>query len=128
MDKKEKKLLAAQIEEKFADVFEGVSDYIFRHPELGGDEYESSNYLAELMRSYAFDVSIPYGNEKTAFRAEKKNGSGPVVALLAEYDALPGYGDNGAAAHACGHNWIAAVTALLWQVYLGQNSLSLYFR
>ncbi|MCI7303080.1 MAG: M20 family metallopeptidase [Clostridiales Family XIII bacterium] len=111
MDKKEKKLLAAQIEEKFADVFEGVSDYIFRHPELGGDEYESSNYLAELMRSYAFDVSIPYGNEKTAFRAEKKNGSGPVVALLAEYDALPGYGDNGAAAHACGHNWIAAVTA-----------------
>lgn len=111
MDKNAKKRLAAQIEEEFAGVFENVSSYIFEHPELGGEEYESSSYLVELMRSYGFDVKIPYGNEKTAFRAEKKNGPGPVVALLAEYDALPGYGDNGEAAHACGHNWIAAVTA-----------------
>lgn len=31
---------------------------------------------------------------------------------MAEYDALPGYGENGdQPAHACGHNWIAATTA-----------------
>lgn len=111
MDKKDKKFIAAQIEEKHAEVFEDISDYIFKNPELGGDEYKSSGYLVKLMRSYGFNVCIPYGKEKTAFRAEKKNGSGPVVALLAEYDALPGYGDDGSAAHACGHNWIAAVTA-----------------
>lgn len=38
---------------------------------------------------------------ETAFTARAGNGDGPCVALLLEYDALPGIG------HACGHNLIA---------------------
>ena len=43
------------------------------------------------------------GGVATAFRGIMPggNGDGPTVALLAEYDALPGIG------HGCGHNLIA---------------------
>lgn len=44
--------------------------------------------------------------------AERTKDPIPTVAFLAEYDALPGYGDlspdGSGNAHACGHNWIAA--------------------
>lgn len=111
MVSKEKKRLAVQLEEELGVQFEAISDFLFCHPELGGEEIESSKFLVDLMRKEGFSLQYPYGREKTAFRAEKKNGEGPVIALLAEYDALPGYGADGAPAHACGHNWIASVSA-----------------
>lgn len=111
MNTNEKKRLADDLEAKAGKQFEAISDFLFCHPELGGKEIESSRYLTDLMHKAGFEVQYPYGSEKTAFRAEKTNGKGPVIALLAEYDALPGYGENQGAAHACGHNWIAAVSA-----------------
>jgi amidohydrolase len=42
---------------------------------------------------------------ETAFRATFETGPGPTLAILCEYDALPGIG------HACGHNVIAAAGA-----------------
>ncbi len=50
---------------------------------------------------------------KTAFRCELKGSKpGATYAFLAEYDALPGYGEqHDELAHACGHNWIGAVCA-----------------
>lgn len=53
----------------------------------------------------------------TAFVARYGRGDGPRVALLAEYDALPGQGnhaeprrtpDGKAAGHACGHNQLGS--------------------
>jgi len=41
------------------------------------------------------------GGVDTAFRATIETGEGPTIAILCEYDALPGIG------HACGHNVIA---------------------
>ena len=41
------------------------------------------------------------GGVETAFRATIETGEGPTIAILCEYDALPGIG------HACGHNVIA---------------------
>lgn len=105
----EKKAIAVKLEEKLADEFEAISTFIYDHPELGGEEFESADYLVEYLRNKNFNVKYPYGKEKTAFRADKGNGNGPVIAVLAEYDALPGFGENGESAHACGHNWIAAV-------------------
>ncbi len=34
------------------------------------------------------------------------------IAFLAEYDALPGYGEEKRPAHACGHNWVAAASVV----------------
>lgn len=100
-----------RIEECYRETFEQVSHFIFSNPELGGKEYKSASYLAELMEREGFTVTRPYGGEETGFRAEMGSGEGITLAFLAEYDALPGYGAEGQAAHACGHNWIAASCA-----------------
>jgi len=81
-----------------------LSDYLGNNPELSGEEYESSRLFANRLASYGFNVEIPFGGLPTAFMAKRRAGGAasssdfPVVAFLAEYDALPGIG------HACGHN------------------------
>ncbi|MEG0919466.1 MAG: M20 family metallopeptidase [Anaerovoracaceae bacterium] len=94
------------------DEFVCISDYIFRHPELGGEEFLSAEYLCTYLKEKKFEISYPCPNIPTAFIAEygpnKKNDKTKVVAFVAEYDALPGFGPNGEPGHACGHNWIAA--------------------
>ncbi len=96
-----------EIERGLGGEFEQISHFVFTHPELGLAEYESSQYLVEYLRGKGFAVQYPYAGFDTAFRAEY-GACGPVVAFLAEYDALPGYGPDKANGHACGHNWIAA--------------------
>lgn len=105
-----KKQLYAE-EERMAGEFEAVREAVYEHPELGSQEVWSAAYLAQKMQEYGFEVTMPYGGLSTAFRAERRCGEGPRIAFLAEYDALPGYGpEHDQAAHACGHNWIAAST------------------
>lgn len=99
---------AAELEAGLAGEFEEISHYIFTHPELGLMEKESCRYLTEYLRSKGFTVETPYAGLETAFRAEFGSGDGPTIAMLAEYDALPGFGPDKLPAHACGHNWIAA--------------------
>lgn len=87
-----------------------ISEYIFNHPELGDEEFESSKYLVNKLKEHGFEVQYPYLDMPTAFRAEYRCGNSEKnVCFLPEYDALPGYGPEGNDnAHACGHNWIAA--------------------
>ncbi|MFL0251440.1 M20 family metallopeptidase [Clostridium neuense] len=87
-----------------------ISDYIFSNPELGDKEFLSSKYLVNLLEANGFRIQYPYLEIETAFRAEFGDNDGPKIAFLPEYDALPGYGTNKENAHACGHNWIAAIT------------------
>ena len=95
--------LAAEIEE--------ISEFVFNHAELGSEEFKSCNYLVEKLKEHGFTITCPYLDLDTAFRAELYCGEGPKIAVLPEYDALPGYGPNkDEVAHACGHNWIAAST------------------
>lgn len=98
-----------KVEEKLRKDIEYISDFIFKNPELSDEEYLASKFLSDTLKKYGFEVKYPYCNIETAFRAELKNGKGPKVAFLAEYDALPGYGEK--PAHACGHNWIAAASS-----------------
>ncbi|QIB67900.1 M20 family metallopeptidase [Aminipila butyrica] len=100
------KSVLKQLEEQIAE----ISDYIFEHPELGDEEYQSVAYLTKLLRDQGFQVECPYKGLETAFRAEFGDDNAPRIAFLAEYDALPGYGPEKKPAHACGHNWIAATT------------------
>ena len=41
------------------DSFEAISDYIFRHPEVGGEEIQSATYLTPGTEKYGFSVSNP---------------------------------------------------------------------
>lgn len=107
----ELKELVYKTADELLEEMKEVNDYIYAHPELGLQEYESTKYLTDKIASQGFEVTYPYCGLDTAFRAELKCGDGPKVAFLAEYDALPGYGENkDQNGHACGHNWIAAST------------------
>ena len=82
-----------------------ISRFIHTNPEIGFKEYKSSEILIKELQGLGFAVQRGTAELATAFKAEfsGKNG-GPVIAFLAEYDALPGIG------HACGHNLIAAAS------------------
>jgi amidohydrolase len=79
-----------------------VAETIRLNPEVGYEEYMASELLAGKIRELGFEVEKPAGGLETAFRASKHGrADGPIVAVLAEYDALAGLG------HGCGHNLIA---------------------
>ena len=80
-----------------------ISLDIHAHPELNYQEYHAVQVLTEALERHGFQVERGVGGVETAFRATLpgSNPAGPTVALLAEYDALPGIG------HGCGHNLIA---------------------
>jgi amidohydrolase len=80
-----------------------MSQYIHANPELGFKEKVASALLCDYLQQHGFKVQKNIARLPTAFKATYGSGK-PVVALLAEYDALPVLG------HACGHN-IIGVTA-----------------
>jgi amidohydrolase len=90
--------------EKNRDKVLALSDYIMENPEIAMEEHKAAGKLAEYLRNEGFEVEENLAGMATAFRATKKNGDGPRIAFLAEYDALPVYG------HACGHSLIAAMS------------------
>jgi len=92
-----------------------VSHAIHEHPELKFEEHFASDLLAQAIRGFGLEVQTGTCGLPTAFRAEFGR-SGPTIAILAEYDALP----NG---HSCGHNLIsgAAVAAAAGLVAIRQT-------
>ena len=109
-----------------------TADYIFRHPELSLKEYQSSRALAAFLEDEGFKVSWGLAGFETAFAAEWRSTQGgdravgtlgiagkPVIGFLAEYDALPGLGQecvpeqkqNGEPGHGCGHNLLGTACA-----------------
>ena len=85
MNTDEKKKLACDLEQEMGKSFEEISDFIFNHPELGGEEYESSAFLAEFMRKEGFEVQQPYGREKMCIRDRQFS---PVQILYLKSDSL----------------------------------------
>ena len=83
-----------------------LSRRIHRSPELGFQEAKAAGWLTGYLGDNGFKVERGICQLPTAFRGRYGAGE-PTIALLAEYDALPGVG------HACGHNIIctAAVGA-----------------
>lgn len=80
-----------------------ISLSLHKNPELGGQEYQSSQLLRAAAQRQGFSVKQNISGYETAFIAAKGN-KGKKIAFLAEYDALPELG------HACGHNLIAAMS------------------
>ncbi len=90
-----------------ADDLHEIVHTLHRKPETAFEEVESARAVAETLRAHGIDATVGVHGLDTAIRAEvTAPGFDPelhrTVAILAEYDALPGIG------HGCGHNVIAA--------------------
>jgi aminobenzoyl-glutamate utilization protein B len=92
----------------------GLGDLIWGHAETGFEEAESARALAGFLEREGFRVERGTAGIATAFVASFGSGF-PVIALLGEYDALPGLSQEaaiasrrelvpGAPGHGCGHN------------------------
>lgn len=94
-----------------------LSHSIHEHPELGYEEVFACEVVAALLESHGVIPTIGVFGMETALRAEFVGDTAgtsrladepvsatalPSIAILAEYDALPGIG------HGCGHNIMAA--------------------
>ena len=73
---------------------------IHSNPELGLEEVKAVAWLTQYLEENGFSIERGICQLPTAFRGSYGVGK-PVIAILAEYDALPDLG------HACGHNIIA---------------------
>jgi len=91
---------SAVIARRRADLI-SLSHDIHAEPELAFREHRSCAKTQALAAERGFAITSAPGGLDTAFRADYGSGD-LVVAVCAEYDALPGLG------HACGHNIIAA--------------------
>ena len=99
LDMKER--MAQVITEDSAKLFE-LSHYIHENPEMAYKEVKAAKALCAFLEDRGFEVTRGAGGLETAFtsRVCPSGVTHPVIAILAEYDALT-------IGHACGHNVIA---------------------
>ena len=100
------------------DMTRDVSRQIWEWAEVGYQETQSAELLASTLEKEGFTVERGVAGIPTAFVASWKRGDGPIIAILGEFDALPGINQDAvssrspiagkAAGHACGHNVFAA--------------------
>lgn len=94
-----------------------IMNRIWEYAEVGFQETKSTALLQERLKADGFKVEAGVAGMPTAFVATYGSGK-PVIAILAEYDALPGISQEGVpekkerpgsiAAHACGHHAFGA--------------------
>jgi len=86
--------------------------------EMGYQETESAQLMQDILAEAGFTITTGVAGIPTAFIAEYSQG-GPVIGILAEYDALPGLSQNNtpyreslgeSAGHACGHHLFGAAS------------------
>lgn len=115
-----------------------IARKLWEWAEVGYQETKSSQLLQDTLAAEGFSIDAGVAGIPTAFVAEYGK-SGPVIAILAEYDALPGINqdalperapiDGKGAAHACGHNLFgagsvgAAIAVKEWLEETGQPGI-----
>ena len=95
-----KQQVCADIDSRSADLI-SISHEIHAHPELNFEEKFAHDILTQYIADSKLKVNRGAFELDTAFDVSVRGGDGPTVAVICEYDALPGIG------HACGHNIIA---------------------
>jgi amidohydrolase len=78
-----------------------LSHAIHQEPELALEEFKAAARLSDAVEHHDIPVQREAFGLNTSYVAEFGDEAGPTIAILSEYDALPGVG------HACGHNIIA---------------------
>lgn len=94
--------------------FTDLSDSVWGFAELGYKEMRSSQLLINALEGAGFKVEKGVAEIPTAFVAGYTKGAGPIIAVLGEFDALPGLSQDcvpykkplvkDAPGHGCGHN------------------------
>lgn len=101
-----KAFIDREIESHLAELI-ALNDNLADHPEVSGQEVETSRKLVELLRGHGYTVEHPYAGLPTAFRAVYgADCHSHKIAILTEYDALPEIG------HACGHCLSGSISIL----------------
>jgi aminobenzoyl-glutamate utilization protein B len=105
-----------RIEARRSEIAE-VAASLWDYAEVGYKEEKSSALLKDRLRKEGFSIEEGVAGIPTAFVASYGTG-GPVIAILAEFDALPGINQDRSperapivgkgAGHACGHNLFGA--------------------
>lgn len=89
-----------------------IAHTIWNYAEMGYQEEKSSVLLQNTLKDAGFSIETGVAGIPTAFIAEYGSGS-PIIAILGEYDALPGLSQQAVAekksagskaGHACGHH------------------------
>jgi len=112
-----------------------LAQSIWDKAELGYLETESSALLQSTLNAEGFAIESGVANIPTAFVASYGSG-GPVIGLLAEFDALPGISQSAApvreelagkhSGHACGHHLFGAgstAAAIALKNWLQENDV-----
>lgn len=101
--------------ERYGDIAMNIWDWA----EMGYLEEKSSALLQNTLTNEGFEVTPGIAGIPTAFMAEFSSG-GPVIAILGEFDALPGLSQQAIpekksagneAGHACGHHLFGTASA-----------------
>jgi amidohydrolase len=101
MDLAEAKGRLCEEVDRRAGLLLALSHDIHAHPEENFEEHHAHDALTTVLEAEGLTTRRGAYGQPTGFAARAGSG-GPTVAVMCEYDALPGLG------HACGHNIIAA--------------------
>ncbi|MEA2928969.1 MAG: aminobenzoyl-glutamate utilization protein [Hyphomicrobiales bacterium] len=118
------------------DDYEALSDRVWGTPELCYGEFRSVAEHTAMLEHEGFRISENVAGIPTAVMGEAGDG-GPVIAILGEYDALPGLSqvagiaepkemERGGNGHGCGHNLLgsaALLAATAVKNYLSQTGV-----
>lgn len=114
-----KKQMLKQLDDRSTE-YGKLAKEIWNLAELGYLEHKSSKLLQDKLAGEGFDVKTGIAEIPTAFMASFGSGS-PVIAILGEFDALPGVSQDAvpyrkerpecSSGHACGHHLFGAGSA-----------------
>jgi aminobenzoyl-glutamate utilization protein B len=104
------------------DAFIALSDRVWESPELFYGEFQSCAEHTAMLKAQGFRVTENLAGIPTAVMGEAGE-DGPVIAILGEYDALPGLSQEAGVAeprplpgpgfgHGCGHNMLGSASLL----------------
>lgn len=125
-----------QIADAKAPAYFDMSDRIWEEPEINYQEFRSVERHRAMLAREGFQIAMAVGGIPTAVMGEAGT-DGPVIAILGEYDALPGLSqkagvdrpepvETGGHGHGCGHNMLgsaALLAAAAVKDFLAQSGL-----
>ena len=100
------------LSEEFFDEIVSVRRHLHMNPELSFEEYETSKYIKQLLLSWKIDYKDDFENNGISVLIKGNSPNSRVLALRADFDALPIKEENDViyksrnegVMHACGHD------------------------